>query len=121
MSDYMRPSLAGLAVSASLLATHAATAQPDIDLDTPDLDLDKVDQPPVTDPEDLPVRQKSYFVPFAEIMLGNLALSVTAQLSGVHWGQQSLATIERNLTTEWRFDNDAYSINNLAHPFNGAL
>lgn len=78
-------------------------------------------QSPVTDAEDLPVHKKSYFVPGAEILFMNLALITGARISGVDWGQSDLSTIKRNLTTPWELDTDAYSTNQLGHPFGGAL
>ena len=107
-----RRRLLSLALACALSAPAAAQ---------PDAENQEVHRPAVVDPQDLPVKHKSYFVPFAQIMIGNLTVSVTVQLLGVDWGQASFATMERNLTTPWELDDDAFSTNQLGHPFNGAL
>ncbi|NVB84294.1 MAG: DUF3943 domain-containing protein [Kofleriaceae bacterium] len=78
-------------------------------------------RPAITDPEDLPVKKKSYFVPAAEILLLNLSMITGARIAQMHWGQSDLSTIRRNLTTMWELDDDAFSTNQLGHPFGGAL
>jgi hypothetical protein len=80
------------------------------------------DQPtPVLDPEDLPVREKSYWIPAAEIVLGNLALSVGAHMAGFEWGARESEGWFDQLKTAPELDKDMYSTNQLAHPLGGAF
>jgi hypothetical protein len=78
-------------------------------------------QPSVTEPEDLPVKQKSYLVPAAEILLFNASLVVGAKLAGMDWADTGPDVVSRNLSGGWAFDDDAYSTNQLAHPFTGSM
>jgi hypothetical protein len=76
---------------------------------------------PVTDKEDLPVKQKSYFVPAAEILIGDLALSVGAHIAGFPWASRESDTWVESMSRPWELDDDAYSTNQLGHPFHGAV
>jgi hypothetical protein len=80
-----------------------------------------VDRPAVTDPEDLPVRERSYLVPAAEILLGNLTVSVGAYLAGYEWAARDSDNWFEQLKTPPELDTDAYSVNQLAHPLAGAF
>lgn len=104
--------LLGLAAVSSLWPERTASAQPD---------SEQVYQPAVTDAEDLPVKQRSYLVPAAEIVLFNAAVMGSAYAAGMDWADTGPSVVARNLTGGWAFDDDAYSTNQLAHPFSGSL
>lgn len=78
-------------------------------------------QPAVTEKEDLPVKQKSYLVPVAEILLFNTALVAGAYAAGADWADTGPDVVKRNLSGGWELDDDAYSTNQLAHPFTGSM
>jgi hypothetical protein len=78
-------------------------------------------QPAVVDKDDLPVRKKSYFVPAAEILIGNLSLSVVMYFRGFDWAARSSDGWIDQLDTPWIWDEDKYTVNQLAHPFMGSL
>ena len=87
-----------------------------------DTTSDKLHVDTVTQPEDMPVRKKSYFVPAAEILLGNLALSVGATAAGAEWGSRDSDTwFEQLRTQEFALDDDAYTTNQLGHPLGGSF
>ncbi|HUS29581.1 MAG TPA: DUF3943 domain-containing protein [Kofleriaceae bacterium] len=104
--------LVGLTLVASVWPGRTASAQPD---------SDQVYQPAVTEPEDLPVKQKSYLVPTLEVVLGNAAIFTGAYLAGMDWAHVSVDTTKEHLSGGWAFDDDAYSTNQLGHPFTGSL
>lgn len=106
-------SLGSLVALVGVTEERTAVAQPPAELSPY--------RPAITDPEDLPVKRKSYFVPAAEIVLLNIATITGARIAGVHWGQSDLSTIGRNLTTAWELDDDAFSTNQIGHPYGGAL
>lgn len=105
-------SLGSLVAALGVAGARTARAQPE---------AERPADGPLTDAEDLPVHKKSYFVPAAEILLLNFSLITAARISGVDWGEGNASTIKRNLTTRWELDTDAYSTNQLGHPFCGAL
>jgi hypothetical protein len=82
---------------------------------------DELHGPAVTDKEDLPVRRKSYGVPAAEILLGNLSLSVGAYAAGLDWATRDSDTWFDQLGQSWELDDDAYTTNQLAHPVMGSF
>ncbi len=84
-------------------------------------DNDALDEPLVTLPPDIPLKQ-SYFVPAAEVVLGNLTLSLISYVAGADWGvRDSDGWLSRIFTTPWELDDDAYTTNQIAHPFFGTL
>lgn len=68
-----------------------------------------------------PLRGKNYLVPALQIPVFHLVTHVACRLAcqmpdfDVTW-----STIETNLTSEWQLDDDAFVINNLLHPYQGA-
>jgi len=78
-------------------------------------------QPTVTEKEDLPVKKKSYLVPAAEIVLFNAALVGGAYAAGMDWADTGPDVVSRNIQGGWAFDDDAYSTNQIGHPFSGSL
>jgi hypothetical protein len=101
------------------LAARPALAQPNGERSEPT--NDELHGPAITDKEDLPVRKKSYFVPTAEVLLGNLSLSVGAYAAGFDWAVRDSDGWFQQLQQPWELDDDAYTTNQLAHPFTGAL
>lgn len=83
-------------------------------------DTGVVEEPVVTGP-DIPIKQ-SYVVPAVEIVLGNLVLSLTSYAAGADWGvRDSDEWFSRIVTSPWELDDDAYTTNQLAHPYFGTL
>jgi hypothetical protein len=83
-------------------------------------DTGPIDEPLVTGP-DIPIKQ-SYFVPAAEIIIGNLVLSLTSYAAGADWGvRESETWFEMLVSQPWELDDDAYTTNQLAHPMLGTL
>jgi hypothetical protein len=111
----VRRNVLSLALAGTLAGT--AAAQPP---DRSEPTNDELHGPAVTHKEDLPVRHKSYAVPAAEILLGNLALSVGAYAAGLDWATRDSDTWFEQLGQGWELDDDAYTTNQLAHPFMGA-
>lgn len=78
-------------------------------------------QEDVVDAEDLPVRKKSYLYPAAEILTFNLSTNLASRAAGYTWANVTFDTMSHNVTSGWRLDDDAFTINNAAHAYGGAL
>lgn len=70
-------------------------------------------------PRDTPERT-SHALPLVETVAFELALNGASQLAGRDWADISLGSIRDNLTSSWVFDEDAFTIDQLAHPYGGA-
>src|SRR5512143_3006607 len=103
--------LAGLAVAVCVWPGRTALAQPE---------NDQIDQT-VTDAEDVPVKEKSYFVPAAEVLIWNLTVSLSARAAGMPWADTNVSIMEDHLRGGWELDQDAYSTNQLGHPLSGSF
>lgn len=66
-------------------------------------------------------KSHSYLIPAIEVpallVLGNIG----ARIAGVSWADVTPDTMWTNLTNDWVYDNDLFSVNQLAHPYGGAL
>lgn len=103
--------------AAGALLCAVAQAQPN-----PSSTGEPIIKPTITDPQDFPVRKKSYWYPAAQILFFNVGVGLTANLLGVPWAQISRESIKDNLDPRtWHFDSDPYSINNAGHPMGGAM
>ena len=111
-----------VAVTGALVAPAAAQPEAVQPAPAPETSSGDVKElPAITEKEDLPVRKRSYFVPAAEILLGNLTMSIGAYAAGLDWGARDSDTWVEHLGAPWKLDDDAYTTNQLAHPFLGAL
>ena len=96
--------LRGLALLALLAAWQASSAQ-------------GAETQPVADPPD-----KSYVIPALEIVAFDLLLSnFNRQFSGSSDYDVNFGTLRRNLGRRWVTDNDPFSVNQFAHPYQGSL
>jgi len=102
----------GLTLAAAVWPGRTALAQPD---------KDQPYEPAVTDAEDLPVHKKSYLVPSFEIVLGNAAIFTGAYIAGMDWAHVGFDSTIDHLSGGWKLDDDAYSTNQIWHPFMGSL
>jgi hypothetical protein len=110
------PALRYLALVALALACRVAAAQPS-GLDTAPAEPVPVEPvPATTDPA------KSWTIPIAEVVAFDLLLS---RYNHYHSGSTdydvSTASIRRNLRGPWVVDNDPFSVNQFAHPYQGSL
>ena len=65
--------------------------------------------------------RKSYWIPIGEAFVMNVAVNAGAQAIGMDWADISLSSVRRNLTSEWTWDEDPFTINGLGHPYSGAM
>lgn len=101
-------------IVALVFAATPAAAQPLSRLVDPPAPVDESYEEPT------PLR-RHYLIPAGEILFGNIALNIAAQAAGMDWAQISLDSMERNLTRAWSYDEDPFTINQLGHPYGGAL
>lgn len=73
--------------------------------------------PPIPDPPD-----KSYLIPALEIVGFDLLLShYNRHFNGSSDYDVTFGSIRRNLSRRWVTDNDPFSVNQFAHPYQGSL
>lgn len=63
----------------------------------------------------------SHLVPVLEILGIEVTANLVSRAAGQAWADVSLSTMRTNLTREWVYDDDVFSVNQLAHPYGGAL
>lgn len=87
-------------------------------------DLDEVVEPaPPTRAsyEDDHATSRSHLVPVLEVVGIEVAANLVSQAAGREWARISLDSMRANLTGEWIYDDDIFSVNQLGHPYGGAL
>lgn len=62
----------------------------------------------------------SYLVPVFENVSLNILANFGARAAGAPWADITTATMARNLTGPWVYDDDVFAINQFAHPYGGA-
>lgn len=103
-----------LAVAAVVLASTPVAAQPFADVVEP--------AAPVAESYEEPTAiRRSYVIPAAEIFFGNIALNLACRAAGMEWAVIDAGTMKRNLTTAWVYDVDQFKINQIGHPYGGAM
>jgi len=63
----------------------------------------------------------SYAIPALEVGGLLIATNIGARLAGASWASATPSTMWTNLTHAWVYDDDLFSVNQLAHPYGGAL
>lgn len=123
-----KPFTAILLVLAALLpraaAAQPATAAAEAAADARTDDVDELVEPAPPSRASYQAdrrRSRSYLVPALEIVGVNLAANAGARLAGEPWAEVTPSTMWRNLRREWVYDADLFSVNQLAHPYGGAL
>ncbi len=103
----------GLALAALVFtaSTAAAQALPDVAVDDVGVSLTAEDPP----------RRRDYVVPAIEILGMDIAMNVGSQLAGRDWAEISPQTMKDNLTSMPEWDQDGFSIDQIGHPFCGAV
>lgn len=64
---------------------------------------------------------RSYVVPALEITTMLLLTNIGSRIAGQEWANATPDTMWHNITHKWVYDNDTFSVNQLAHPYGGAL
>ena len=64
---------------------------------------------------------RSYLIPALEITALIVLSNIGARLAGQSWAEATPDTMWHNITHKWVYDNDTFSVNQLAHPYGGAL
>ncbi len=100
-----------VSVPARAIADDASTTAADID----------ADEVYARWSDDVRPMKKSYSLPFAETLGWELALNGIAQAAGMPWADISASSIRDNLTSSWELDEDAFTINQIGHPYIGAI
>ena len=77
---------------------------------------------PARDAQGAPEPERSFAIPALEIVAFDLLLSnFNRAISGSHDYDVSWHSIEHNLRGPWVVDNDPFSVNQFAHPYQGSL
>ncbi len=64
---------------------------------------------------------KSYLIPALEVTTLLILTNIGARIAGQGWADATPDTMWHNITNKWVYDNDTFSVNQLAHPYGGAL
>jgi hypothetical protein len=113
-----------LPLLAAVMTSHAAFA------DDPKLDTPAQQAAPTAFADDKPKpvldwgvdEGKSYWVPAADIFLFDFTLNqVNRRISGVSDYDVTWSTIKDNLHSKWVQDDDPFSVNQFAHPYQGSM
>lgn len=107
-----------LVLALSLVLSRSGGAQPTIP------DVEKLVQPaePTAASYELEVAtSKSYLIPALEITGLIVLTNIGARIAGQPWAEATPSTMWTNITNKWVYDNDLFSVNQLAHPYGGAL
>jgi hypothetical protein len=104
-----------LAVAIILASTGVAAAQPDVE--------ELVEPAPPTDASYEPDHaiRRSYLIPGLEVVVFNIGANIGSRAAGQEWAEATPDTAWHNLTHEWVYDQDRFSVNELAHPYGGAM
>ena len=105
-----------LLLLASLVTPHTVAAQPIIEETSTTKKAEAPGQ--ITDEQPL---KRSYLVPAVELTGLTFLLSVGAQIAGMDWADISWQTMKDNLTSSWVWDEDPFTIDQLGHPYGGAM
>ncbi|HEY5936124.1 MAG TPA: DUF3943 domain-containing protein [Kofleriaceae bacterium] len=101
---------------ASLLAPHTVAAQPIVEETSTTKRAEAPGQ--ITDEQPL---KRSYLLPAVELTGLTFLLSVGAQIYGAPWADISWQTMKDNMTSSWVWDEDPFTIDQMAHPYGGAM
>lgn len=64
---------------------------------------------------------RSYVIPALEATSLLILTNIGARIAGQPWAESSPDTMWHNITHKWVYDNDTFSVNQLGHPYGGAL
>ncbi len=107
-----------LAILGLALAAPPVTAQPSL----PAVEaLVQPAEPTAASYRDAEATSKSYMIPALEIGGILILANIGARIAGAPWADATPSTMWTNLTNPWVYDNDLFSVNQLAHPYGGAL
>jgi hypothetical protein len=101
---------------ASLAAPRTVAAQPIIE----ETSTTKRAEAPGQISDEQPLK-RSYLLPAVELTGLTFLLSVGAQIAGMPWADISWQTMKDNLTGSWVWDEDPFTIDQLAHPYGGSM
>jgi hypothetical protein len=107
-----------LVIGSLAITTSVAGAQPEAS------DVEELVQPaaPTADSyEGDVVVRRSYLIPAIELVVFNVGANLGSRAAGEEWAEATPSTAWHNLTHEWVYDNDLFSVNQLAHPYGGAM
>src|SRR5688572_17456237 len=106
-----RRHVATLAIVAAAIPAHAAAQTPD-----------PPPPPPVSQETQEKKPRKSFLLPIVEIVVMDAGINlVNRQLPDAHFYKVSMASIRRNLRSQWVIDDDPFEINQFLHPYQGAM
>ncbi|HUQ01871.1 MAG TPA: DUF3943 domain-containing protein [Kofleriaceae bacterium] len=107
-----------LVIGSLAITTTIARAQPEVsDVE----ELVKPAEPTAASYEGDVVVRRSYLVPAIELVVFNIGANLGSRAAGEEWAEATPSSAWHNLTHEWVYDNDLFSVNQLAHPYGGAM
>ncbi len=107
-----------LVVTGLTLTTGAVAAAPEVS------DVEELVQPAAPTAasyQDDQVVKRSYLIPAIELVVFNIGANAASRVAGMEWANTTPDTMWRNLTHKWVYDSDLFSVNQLAHPYGGAM
>lgn len=112
---------AALAVAGILAVTPSVALADDADADTAELTALENFPPLAPLPIEPTLRRRSFLWPILESATIIVGFNLGARLLDKPYAEITFGTIEDNLTGDWVWDDDAFSTNQLGHPYMGSL
>ena len=72
-------------------------------------------------PERVYGSEPNYWLPVVEILLQQLSFNTFSRIMGADYAQITPSSMWTNLTSPWVFDEDGFAVNQIGHPYQGAL